>query len=277
MTRNETVYVVSFPKSGRTWLRVMLGEFFNLHYTLGLEDDKKRLFQVEKLHRWFPQVPEISFTHGSLPSDSNKMKKSGKSFHPYLLSAPQIVDHDEFRALCRDANIIFLSRDPRDVVVSSYYQRTLREPSFRRWKGDGISEYIRDDAGSFKSILAFYNVWWDTARHLAKRSILLRYEDLHEDPIPHFKRLLTFLNVEEPAESTIRSAIEFSSFESMKAMEEKNEFHVKELKMRKENNPDSVKVREGRIGGYVGHVQPEDAAWMTSTMKESLRPVYGYE
>ena len=54
-------------------------------------------------------------------------------------------------------------RDPRDVLVSYYFQYTRRERVSERANDaqfDGtISDFIRQDIGALKSIVAFYNIW----------------------------------------------------------------------------------------------------------------------
>ncbi len=52
-------------------------------------------------------------------------------------------------------------RDPRDVVVSNYFQFVKRGDGERI--GDAfagsLSEFLHHDRGSLKSIVTFYNVW----------------------------------------------------------------------------------------------------------------------
>src|SRR5512134_3911917 len=54
------VYLVSFPKCGRTWLRVMLGRVFQLQYDLPPDAD---LVELHRLAELDARVPCIVATH----------------------------------------------------------------------------------------------------------------------------------------------------------------------------------------------------------------------
>ena len=45
------VYLVSFPKCGRTWLRVMIGRAFQLHFDLPADADLVELHRLAELDR----------------------------------------------------------------------------------------------------------------------------------------------------------------------------------------------------------------------------------
>ncbi|MGY8989872.1 MAG: sulfotransferase domain-containing protein, partial [Flavobacteriales bacterium] len=53
--------------------------------------------------------------------------------------------------------VIFLVRDPRDVIISHFYQVTKR--SKNPFIFNSISEFVKDDILGFKRIIHFYNVW----------------------------------------------------------------------------------------------------------------------
>ena len=57
--------VVSFGKSGRTWLRVMLSRFYQLRYGLA----QRHLLSFDNLHNKNPAIPKIFFTHDNYLSD----------------------------------------------------------------------------------------------------------------------------------------------------------------------------------------------------------------
>ena len=54
------VYLVSFPKCGRTWLRVMIGRAFQLHFGLPADAD---LVELHRLAELDPRVPCVVATH----------------------------------------------------------------------------------------------------------------------------------------------------------------------------------------------------------------------
>ena len=54
------MYLVSFPKCGRTWLRVMIGRAFQLHFGLPADAD---LVELHRLAELDPRVPCVVATH----------------------------------------------------------------------------------------------------------------------------------------------------------------------------------------------------------------------
>jgi len=86
--------VVSFGKSGRTWLRVMLSRFYQLKH--GLRDNNLIVF--DNLHAKNRDIPRIFFTHDNYLRDFNSSADSRKDYYK--------------------TKVGLLVRDRRDVVVS---------------------------------------------------------------------------------------------------------------------------------------------------------------
>ena len=57
--------VVSFGKSGRTWLRVMLSRFYQVRYGLA----RRHLLSFDNLHNKNSAIPKIFFTHDNYLKD----------------------------------------------------------------------------------------------------------------------------------------------------------------------------------------------------------------
>ena len=60
IARSDAI-VVSYEKSGRTWLRVMLSRYYQLRYDLG----EKHLLNYDKMHTLHESIPTILFTHNA--------------------------------------------------------------------------------------------------------------------------------------------------------------------------------------------------------------------
>ena len=184
--------VISFPKCGRTWLRVLLGELFKQHFNL----KNKELIEINRLANENNKVPRIYFSH-----DDNPHKKE-----------PDELNRD--KEFYKKQKIIFLVRDPRDVLVSIYHHKKYRSDDF---SGD-IKDYLNQKVGGLESIIEFYNIWIESNEN-NPNFLLVSYENLHNNPTAEIKKILFFLEVSDVSESSISNAIKFASFKNMRKIE----------------------------------------------------------
>jgi hypothetical protein len=77
----------------------------------------------------------------------------------------------------------------------------------------------------------------------------------------------------------IASAVEYSSVENMRKLEEKNVFWLAGGRMRpgKKGDPNSYKVRRAKVGGYRDYFSADESAQIDEFVAKQLSPTYGYE
>lgn len=245
--------VVSFLRSGKTWLRLMLAK------VISLKQGNKKINLDLHFMTLFKSTPNILISHGGCT---------------YILHAGQ--DHNSnmlfLRNMFRKKKMILLVRDPRDIIVSLYHHHTKR---YSFYKGD-ISTFIRDPEWGIKRIIKFLNFW---AEEMDRRKkdyfLLLRYEDMKKDTQKELKRVFNFLGI-QVSERIINEAVEYASFENMRKMELSKEF--KDHRMRPKNDKDYNynKVRKGKVGGYKEELKKEDIDYANKEIKENLRKELGY-
>lgn len=229
-------YLLSYPKAGRTWLRALVGRALVDHYGLPAE----RLIETEALVRE-AGLPSFAFDH-----DGSSMM-DGRS----VGELP--ADKSAFAA----KHVLLLGRDVRDIAVSAYFHATRRLGIY-----DGpISSFLRHERYGVDKILAFYRQW-HAAREVPRRFEFLSYESLHERPAESLRQALDFLGMRDVADATIDSAIRFASFDNLRAAEASNAFGSATLRVRRPDDPESYKVRRGRVGGYVDYLSAEDIAYI---------------
>jgi hypothetical protein len=171
----------------------------------------------------------------------------------------------------RGKRVVFLVRDPRDVVVSMYFERSRRERAY-----DGsLSSFLHERRGSLDTILAYYNVW-ARSRAIPSEFLVVRYEDLRRDTERELARLLAFLGVSGVSEATLRDAAAFASFESMRKMESSGSLDSGRLRPRDATDPESFKTRRGKVGGFVDYLTPEEIADVERRIRSGLDPSFGY-
>ena len=249
--------VVSFGKSGRTWLRVLLSRIFQLQHGL----DERAVLGFDNLHYRTGAVPKILFTHDNYLKD--------------------YTGHDASKADFYGKKVIFLARDPRDVAVSQYFQWKYRmKPNKKDINAYPMGElapfdFVMSDAGLPK-VIDFMNLWAREALRIQDFR-LVRYEDLRVDPEATLKGVLEFLGTPASA-AEIADAVAFASYDNMKRMERQRVFWLSggRLVPKDRSNPDSYKVRRGKAGGYRDDFDAAQLAQIDRLVESTLDPLYGY-
>ncbi len=222
------VIVISYPKSGRTWLRVMLND---LHIIPSYAHDGSQ--------------NALNIPYWDLPENKSHYSRN---------------------------RIVIMVRDPRDTVVSSYFQMTKRHESFN----GTISDFIRDERYGIKKILKFHEIW-NKNRHVPAGFKLIKYEDMHEDPLAVMKDLLEFLRVKKLDEDKLQRIIQFYQFNNMHKLEKQGYFKKTfkgVLSPKDVNDKESYKTRKGRVGGFYEYFSEDDLEYCNQVMREFPNPFY---
>lgn len=179
--------------------------------------------------------------------------------------------------------LMLLAREPGDVLVSFYQHWQHRMKPGKRWINDypagplTLWEFTEHPRTGLAQLIAFMN---RLAVETAGRDDVLhvRYEDLRRQPQEALEALIRFIagNVDP---SAVRAAVEFGSFENMQRLERGNADDPQasgRLKPGDVNNPQSFKVRSGRVGGYREAYTPEQVASIDARVRAELDPSFGY-
>lgn len=158
-------------------------------------------------------------------------------------------------AFYRDVDrLIYLERDPRDTIVSLFYQITGRFSEYFQY-GGSISDFIRDDYFGAKTLRGFRDMW---RQIITRREVLkITYEDIHGDTAKALRTLLDYLDL-NASDAEITEAVKAAAFSEMRRVE--LEETVPEPWLRLRNG--FPKVRKGRIEGFYEELQPEDIAYL---------------
>ena len=251
--------LMSWAKSGRTWFRVMLSRFYQVKHGLPMN----RMLEFDNLHRKNPAVPKVLFSH------NNYMRA--------YLGDWDTLDH------FRGKKVVMLVRDPRDVAVSQYFQWKYRMRPHKALlnnypeKGSDTSiwGFVSSAGVGIPRIIDFFNGW---ARALPELQdiLIIHYEEMRKDPQAVMRKVLEFVGTPGNDEQIAR-AVEFASLENMKKLEEKSVFRGSGVRVKAgdPNNPDSFKVRRGKVGGYRDYFDAAQVAEIDAMMAQ-LDPVFGY-
>ena len=237
-TNDVEVFVVSFPKTGRTWLRVMLGKVLSETYTLP-GDSLLDIYSLTKI----AGIKRAMFTHdGPL----------------HLMSSLPYYQLTFNNNRYKQVHVVFIVRDIRDTIVSSYFQETKRANTFQ----GSIGEFIRDDIFGIRKLIAFYNIWFENT-HVPKTFTLVRYEDMKRDASSELNKVLNVLGADKADDAAVRTAVEFATFDNMRKMELEGRFKDAMMKPGKvTGDPKTLKTRRGQIGSFVEHLLDEDIKYI---------------
>lgn len=237
------VFIVSYPKAGRTWLRVLIGK--TICETCQINDN--RLLDTYYLTSQV-KINRVNYTHCGPLNINNYSHYSKLKFN---------------KKLFKNKKIIFLIRDIRDTLVSSYFQEIKRDKVYN----SGISSFILNETMGIKKIIAFYNMWFKNQKEV-KEFRLIRYEDIHKNPEAVLRNVMKFIGIDKIDNKIIYQAIEFAAFKNMKKMEERNQFRDQALRSSKTTDKDSFKVRRGKVGGYTDYLSEDNINKIESILKE---------
>jgi sulfotransferase family protein len=257
--RNAHYVVVSFGKSGRTWLRVMLSRYYQLRYSL----PPNSMLIHDNLHLLNQQVPIFSFTHDNYLSDYTGNHRSKADYY--------------------DRSVILMVRDPRDTAVSQYFQwkhrMKVRKKVINSYPRQDVAmlDFLLDEAVGLPKIIRFMNDWAADLCRIAQHK-LVRYEDLRTDTPRILCELLHFLG-QDPTRDELFDCIEYASIENMRQLELSKagqQLGGTRLQPGNASNPDSYKVRRAQVGGYRDYFGPGELTAIDSLVRSRLSPLFHY-
>lgn len=249
--------LVSWGKSGRTWLRVMLSRAYQLKGEL----DENSFLEFDNFHKLNSELPAVFFTHNNYLKD--------------------YTGHSEPLADFRGKRVVLLVRDPLDVAVSQYFQWRFRMRPRKKFINDypiadtEIWDFVRDATVGVPRIVQFLNAW---ARAIPEHGdvLLVRYRDMRAEPGQVLKKILDYTGTACTADQ-VAAAVEFARYDNMKKMEETKFFKGTGTRVKPgdKDNPQSFKVRKGKVGGYRDYFTDEQCAELEQ-MASTLDPIFDY-
>jgi Sulfotransferase domain len=258
--RLADVVVVSFGKSGRTWVRVLLSRFFQLRF--GLKPSS--FIGFDNLHRKDAGIPRVFFTHDNYLRDFTGNRDTKHDFY--------------------GKKVVLLVRQPADVAVSQFHQWKFRmrphKKGLNKYPEHGrevdVFGFVADEDAGLPKVIDFMNGW---ARELPnlEHILIVRYEDLRRDTAGELRRVLEFMG-QRPTEAELADCVAFASVENMRKLEEKSVFWLAGSRMKPgdRKNPESFKVRRAKVGGYRDYFDDAQLARLDALTEERLLPGFGY-
>lgn len=231
----DDMFLVSYPKSGNTWMRFLVGN-------LVFPNDPIRFSNVE---RRIPSIYGMADQRLRIVPRPRYLK-SHEPFHP------------EYQ------NVIYIVRDPRDVAVSYFHfaQKVKAIPPNTGIE-DFVSSFISDDLWLRYGTWADHATSWLAMAPSRRKFLVLRYEDLLADTSQELAKIASFLGIQATSEH-LNHAIQMSSADRMRDLE-KSEWKSWSRSIRRTRR-DVPFVRAAKSKQWAKALPPEsirsiEAAW----------------
>ena len=231
-------WIASYPKSGNTWLRILISCYYYTENGLFYENVFKKIGQFpEKMHFTSFEYDKNIVTDTTRfwikaqekINDDNKLKffKTHNAFGA--------LNNNHFTNSKNSIGAIYVVRDPRNVITSLKNHYELNDEQALKWmmneknfiydvekfKVDGYSDFqfVSSWNTNFKS--------WKSQKKIPIK--IIKYEDLLNETYMVFKDVVEFINMttnnkQKIDKEKIKNAVNSTLFDKLKDSEQKNGF-----------------------------------------------------
>ena len=241
--------IVSYPKSGRTFVRAMLARLFQRRFGV----DERQLLEFPMLENAPNEVPRVLFTHAGDTMRSVDQIQSDASTY-------------------RGKKVALIARHPGDIAVSRYHhlKHRSRDRARRKLAELPLDDFVWAEQGGVPSIVKFLN---DFAA--LPGVTIVRYEDFLAKPATALAKLAKAIGLKVSA-ADIADAVEFGSIDQLRRHEREGYFQSSRLRAARKGDEKSFKVRQGKSGGYRVQLSPSAVKRIDDYVAKNLDPSLGY-
>lgn len=249
------VWLASFPKSGNTWLRVLLANL-TARQQAPADINTLRLGGIASSRPAFEEdtlVDSTILTH----SEAESLRPAFHDFRARAKGAQFVKTHDAFTCLADGRPLLgstaraalYVVRDPRDVAVSySFHFGVDLAEAVRQMADEGLT--MPDGPYQLRQSLLSWSgharSWLDQP-HVPV--LVIRYEDLLADTAGALRRALEFLGMVCSNDDVAR-AVGHSAFDVLQRQESESGFRERPL-------GSQAFFREGRAGAWRERLPPD--------------------
>ena len=240
------LWLASYPKSGNTWVRTILAQILYSNF------DSEKVIETSKKIRLYPskkdflQLDEdfklsiyprdkkkvildktISNWHISQSNINHNKKINIFKTHNMLCNIPLKDKAFAFTSIENTIGVIHVVRDPRNVISSliNHFSFESEEQAIHFLTNE--NQTIGLDENTIPQILSSWSNHYMSWKRFPKNNLLIKYEDLIQNPKNEIERLIEFLKIffkVTITEDYINKIILNSSFENLKSLETKGLF-----------------------------------------------------
>ena len=229
------IWIASYPKSGNTWLRSLISNYF---FSKNGDFDFELIKQIDSFpHSKFFRKYQDKFEKPEDTSmywikEQEKINLSNKNFFFKTHNALCKINGNKFTDQKNTLAAIYIIRDPRNVVTSiaNHYQISIKDAlNFMKDKQRGIVEKENNRYTGFQPLLSWdlhIKSWTENTLY---PTLILRYEDLILDANSTFEKVLNFIikvtnSKNDINQQKLKKCVENCRFSNLKKMEKEMGF-----------------------------------------------------
>ena len=230
------VWLASYPKSGNTWIRMFLksylkkdDEIFDIN-NFNLSSHIERFPNIKYLED--AQIDYLNFDEIIKNSVLLQQKINLKN-QPTILkthSALYNIKGYKFTDLENSTGVIYIVRDPRDIVISySHHMNLSIDETIDLMTNSTSGELHTYNNKRFRiTIMGSWSDNFNSWKNFKKiNPLIIKYEDLKLNPLIQFEKIIDYLEklkVTTKNLKKINASIEDTDFEKLKKAENKDGF-----------------------------------------------------
>ena len=233
------IFIASYPKSGNTWVRIIISLLIYASTVSKIKNLKK--FDFKKLNgidmisklKFFKNIDgyklqedgllDSSFTINNWINAQKIINKNSKTNFFKTHNMGGKINGKNFTNSDVCGGFIYITRDPRDIAISkAKYMNTSIDVSIERMLND-TSRIIHPGR-----VVEYVNTWenhvlsWYGTKTIPR--LMLKYEEMLFDPRKSTKEIVKFININtnlliKNDEETINYVVENADFKSLQSLE----------------------------------------------------------
>lgn len=252
----QIVWLASYPKSGNTWVRSFMDAYFLREIDINemvcsVADDNARRYQLGDGTdiKTMPVQIHNMMRPAALTRLVSAYKQDAIHGVPLFVkthSANVLANGIEQIPEPLTKSVVYIARDPRDVV-SSFKKHMGHETIERAIEAMDSKYNILDPEAENNKVMELISSWTNNVRSYWLTDnvfpiLRCRYEDMVDDPVGSFSKILRHSGV-EPDEERVRQAVELTRIDNLRSKEDESGFG--------EASPHAERFfGDGRYGGW---------------------------
>jgi len=242
------IWLASYPKSGNTWVRSFLTTVL---YSVDGENSFEHLYKIKQfplstqLNNYIDDYKDMGQLARSWLIAQQAINLDGKI---KLLKTHHVnckIDNQPFTDLDNTLGVVHIVRDPRNVVTSIKNHYSL--PNIKAAKNFLLDDNMwiqrpekergQNDGRVVPTLISSWKTNYQSWKNKSKNYLLIRYEDLVNNPFESFKKICEYISKLmdiEIKDEKIEKAILTNSFEKLKKLEEMGKFDEYKVRLKTE-------------------------------------------